>query len=611
MSQSASRRTAAAVLLSLALLLQACGAGSATNPPDASAPAGSGSAGGSPGTTTLPSARPEPPLPADIPTAALTVQVGDVIASAEVTQEDGGWIMGTEADGTTYTLAVEPGSVTRDVTIGIRPLHGSSELGTIVAGADLTPAGLRLLRPAQLTIEGPQIKAGWAALDYRGDPSTARARLVMGAYPEAGFATLFVSHFSGSVAVDLGSSANQLYDKWATTRGDDTPTGRQAAAEVRYAAANMAEQTGTISTDTAAGIRDRATAEWIAAERDRLATDPEMLATADGGRPEDIDVLSAEVGRIIDFEAKRTAAGDSSSLGNLAPVVDVLVRYESAITTKVLNSDALKNAADSGRVADVGQILDLFQLVIGLDRQIQLLGGLETPSLAKMFDLLGRVRSALLKTCKEAPVDPGLILGLERMVQLLGAGTEVSFADIAECAGLMPRPTPQAGIHRITGQVTLDITERGGNHAHAVFEFFILEDVTGSLVFGPGSRGKADWTLAVASEGCPTSGSSSGTICTMNNEVVHELSEQNPDSAGLPLFKEPDLQLLFVTVPRFQRGTGYKGVPCMFPTTSLSCGYSAFTGKLVHANPYEWSFSCSSDDQGEFWSTGGRLLANW
>ena len=41
--------------------------------------------------------------------------------------------------------------------------------------------------------------------------------------------------------------------------GDDTPTGRQAAAEVRYGAATAAEQSGKISPETAAGIRERAT----------------------------------------------------------------------------------------------------------------------------------------------------------------------------------------------------------------------------------------------------------------------------------------------------------------------------------------------------------------
>lgn len=609
MHHPAHRRTAAAVLTSLILVLEACGTGSAPPAPSAPVPTGSGVAIGETGTSELPSIRPPLPLPADIPTAVLTAEAGDVIATGTVTPEDGGRITGTDADGTVYTLRVEPFSVTTDVTIGIRPLHGTTELGTIVAGADLMPAGLRLLRPAELTIESPGIQAGWAAFDYRGDPSTATAHLVTDGYPEAEFVILLVPHFSGSVAVDLGKDAGSLYDKWATTRGDDTPTGRQAAAEVRYGAATMAEQSGRISPETANGIRDRATSDWIAAERDRLATDPEMVAIADGGRPEDVEALSAEVGRIIEFEARRAAVGDES--GNLAAVVDVLVRYETAITTKVLNSAELQAAADSGRVSDIGQILDLFQLIAGLDRQIQLLGGLETPGTAKMFDLLARVRTGLLRTCKEAPVDPLLILGLDRFVQLLGAGTDVSFADIADCAGLANQPTPRAGLHRITGQITLDYTSRRGDHARAVFELVILEGITGTLAFGPGSKGKVDWTLTEPWEGCPAAGSSSVTIGTMNNEVVHELSEPDPGTTGLPLRRGADLAILGLSVPIFQKGTGLRDVGCMFPEVSLNCGYGSFTGKLVHANPSEWSFSCSSNEQDEFWSTGGRLIATW
>ena len=296
----------------------------------------------------------------------------------------------------------------------------------------------------ELWIESPDIPAGWAAFDYRGDPSTARGRLVMDGYPEAEFVSLLVPHFSGSVAVDLGSNAGALYEKWSGTKGDDTPTGRQAAAEVRYGAATMAEQAGRISPETSAGIRERATLEWIAAEGDRLANDPSMQAMAKGSRPQDIDTLSAEVGRVLEFEARRTAAGDESSLGAMEGIIDVMVRYETAITKNVLDSKAIKDAAKSGRVSDLEMFTELFRVVIGLDRQIQLLGGPETPSFAKIFDLLGVIRAGLLKSCKDAPLDPALILGLERQVQLLGGAPELSFNDILKCVGPLVGPTPRA-----------------------------------------------------------------------------------------------------------------------------------------------------------------------
>lgn len=291
--------------------------------------------------------------------------------------------------------------------------------------------------------------------------------------------------------------------------------------------------------------------------------------------------------------------------------MDVLVRYEAAITTKVLDSAELLQQADSGRVSDIGRILDLLTLIAGLDRQIQLLGGNETSGLAKVFDLLARVRTALLRTCKEAPVDPLLILGLERMVQLLGVAAAVDFSEIAECAGLTNQPTPRAGVRRITGQVTMDYTDPlRGDHARAIFEFAIVEDETGLLVFGPGSRGKVDWTLAEPWEGCPASASSSATIGSMNNQVLSPMSEPNPDTTGLVLLHDADL-LLKLSIPGFQKGTGIGGVTCDFPRTDLGCGYSPFMGKLVHDNPYEWSFACSSQDGGGFWSTEGRLIATW
>ena len=611
MNQSASSRTVAAVLTSMALLLGACGPG----PGPAASPSGTATPSGSAvavegGASTLPSSRPEAPLPADIPTAALTAQVADAVATGEVTPEDGGQISGMDDSGAYYTLDVDPWSVTAPVTMTIRPLHGSTELGAIVAGADLEPAGLRLLRPATLSIEIPMTQeppVGLATFDYHGDPATARARLVIGTTPEAGYVTLLVSHFSGSVAVDLGSGANQLYDKWAATKGDDTPAGRQAAAEVRYAAADAAERSGRVSPETADGIRDRATSDWVAAERDRLATDPEMLQTADGGRPEDLDALGAEIGRIIEFEARRTAAGDTSTAASLTPVIDVLVRYENAITTKVLNSEALGKKADSGRVSDASEILDLFQVIAGVERQIQLLGGPEMAGLAKMFDLLTRLHAGLVKSCKDAPIDPQLILGLSRMVQLIGMGNEMTFDDLSGCFPLPNRPTPPTGIHRITGQIALDYSSERGDHARAVFELSIIETVA----IGPGSKAKVDWTLGEPWEGCPAAGSWSGTIGTMSNEQVDPQSEQNPDVTGLPMAHASDLEISGLGVPLFQKGTGLRGVACMFPSLGLSCGYTSFVGKLVHDNPYEWSFSCSSDSQGKFWSTGGRLLASW
>jgi hypothetical protein len=84
-------------------------------------------------------------------------------------------------------------------------------------------------------------------------------------------------------------------------------------------------------------------------------------------------------------------------------VVDVLARYEAAVVSKVLGSADLMKKADSGLVSDIGELRNLLQLVVGLDRQLQLLGGIETEGMAKILDLLAHIRAALLKSCAEAP----------------------------------------------------------------------------------------------------------------------------------------------------------------------------------------------------------------
>jgi hypothetical protein len=180
-----------------------------------------------------------------------------------------------------------------------------------------------------------------------------------------------------------------------------------------------------------------------------------------------------------------------------------------------------------------------------------------------------------------------------------------------ECAGLANQPTPPVGLHRITGQITLDYTSSRGDHAHAVFELVILEEMGGSLAFASGSTGKVDWTLAEPWEGCPAAGSSTATIGTLIGETVSPLSEPNPGTIGLPMLRDADMEIFGLGMPGFQKGFGNHQVMCLFPSVALRCGYTSFIGKLVHANPYEWSFSCSAAEQDEFWSTGGRLLATW
>jgi hypothetical protein len=320
------------------------------------------------------------------------------------------------------------------VTVELRPLTGTSALGRVIAGADLTPAGLRLAEPATLTVQGLAVPPTVVALEYRGEAPGAAARLVIGPGTGDGTLAFSVAHFSGNVAVDVGSDANALFEKWSASRGGDTPDGRQAAAETRYAAADLAERNGRISAETADAIQARAMVEWMEAEADRLATDPELAKTAERGDPRDLDVIDAEISRILQVEHQLAVLGDETRTDGLVKVVETLQAYEAAIIDKVMDSQRIQDAASSGRVSDMGEVLDLIGVVLTLERRITLLGGEGSDVMVKVLKLLESLRTGLLASCAKAPLDPAIVLGLERMVQLLGGQGGSSIAEVLECA---------------------------------------------------------------------------------------------------------------------------------------------------------------------------------
>lgn len=424
------------LLVALAAVLTACGgpAPAATVAPPASvAPVGSAGGGLA---TPAPATSPSPAaLPDDIPRATLDVTVAADAGSGEVTPERGGTITTTTPDGVTWTLVVGPWAVRAPVTVELRPITGDSTLGHVVAGVDLAPAGLRLGEPATLTAEGLAVPLTVVALEYGGEADGADARLVIGPGATGTSLRFSVAHFSGNVAVDVGTDANGLYERWSAARGDDSALGRQAAAETRYAAADLAERNGRISADTARGIKDRAKAEWLQAEADRLTGDPSLTKLAESGDPRDLDVVGAEVAKILEVEHQLAVLGDEFPGDGMAKVIETLQAYEAAIVTKVIDSPRIQDAARSGLVSDTGEIFDLIGVVLTLERQIALLGEEGSDVMAKVLGLLESMRSGLLASCAKAPLDPSIVLGLERIVQLLGgtAGT-ASIADVLKCA---------------------------------------------------------------------------------------------------------------------------------------------------------------------------------
>jgi hypothetical protein len=423
-----------------------------------------------PAPVTSPAASSDAPLPIDIPTAALDVALSDVVATGEVTPEHGGTITGATADGATWTLAVEPWAVRTPVTVELRPLSGGSGLGRIVAGVDLAPAGLRLAQPATLTVTGIDVPQGVVALEYRGAAAGAAARLVIGPGIADRSMTFSVVHFSGNVAVDVGSDANTLYEKWSGSRGGDTPEGRQAAAETRYAAAELARRNGQISQETAEGIESRARIEWMEAESDRLATDPALARLAESGDPRDLDVIDTEIGRILQVEHELALLGDTTRTEAFGKVVGTLAAYEAAIVSKVVDSQRIQDAATSGRVSDIGEILDLASVVLTLEHRLQVLGAQDSGAGAKILRLFEQMAAGLLASCRKAPLDPAIVLGLQRLVTLLGGTAGATMTQVLECTEpqgwqIEAADTFISGVARICAGNPLDIDPATGEAA--------------------------------------------------------------------------------------------------------------------------------------------------
>lgn len=547
-------------------------------------------------------------LPADIPTSTLDVTIGDVVASGEVTPEGGGSISGTDDDGRIYTLYVEPGAVMDPVTVEIRPLSGSTELGPIVAGADFAPAGLELLLPALFTIEDVETPASLASFDYQGEAQGADARLVIGPALEDGAMYFVVSHFSGTVAVDVGSNANQLFDKWSATRGDDSVSGRQAAAEARYAAADLAERTSHISPETADGIKGRALEDWMSAEVDRLAQDSKFTKMVDSGDPRDLEALTVEAARILQVDQTRRAMGDTTQNEGLIKVIEIVTRYEAAMTTKTLDSKRIQDMSKSGRVSDLAELMDLFQTINSLQRQIGLLGEGGGASMAKLVDLLVHIRDGLLASCKQAPLDPSILLQFARVSALLGnEGFDLS--EVLTCVPDTSGPTRPTSDVAIDGTITYDETEihEGSppNTWHVVVDAKIRQSGGGPLVFASGSSVTVTWTGRGGGYfDCPTSASWTTGLGSLSGEGWDALSDPASGATGIvSASAAAELSLDIST------GGHYDTENCHVPGTSLDCPLKGrLTGKLVGSRPRDWSFSCSDDSDGRFVSVGGHFV---
>jgi hypothetical protein len=135
--------------------------------------------------------------------AKVTPHLADANAVSQlVTAAAGGTLTATGPDGSTYKLDIPAGALASDTTIKMTPVASIDGLPftAAVAGVDLQPEGLALLKPARLTVTpahappaGRQVTVGWHAggQDLHLQPTSNEKGFVFG-----------IEHFSGYEVAD-------------------------------------------------------------------------------------------------------------------------------------------------------------------------------------------------------------------------------------------------------------------------------------------------------------------------------------------------------------------------------------------------------------------------
>jgi hypothetical protein len=162
----------------------------------------------------------------------IAVTPDTALAVTQTIPAEGGVLSVTAPNGTHFTLAIPANALLSEEEIVMTPLKSASGLplsGGLVAGVQLAPEGLRLMRPATLAIEGapdidPQLQA--IGFGYHGNGSEFHLRPLTQGHNRF---SLEVMHFSGygivaGTAVEIVTQAIQH----APTAPDDSTV--QAAA---------------------------------------------------------------------------------------------------------------------------------------------------------------------------------------------------------------------------------------------------------------------------------------------------------------------------------------------------------------------------------------------
>ncbi|MGZ4293907.1 MAG: hypothetical protein ACXVRM_06665 [Solirubrobacteraceae bacterium] len=182
------------------------------------------------------SAVPLPVLAKPSPRSVTVATDAGHAASLLTTASDGGTLTATGADGSTYALTVPAGALASDETITLTPVSALTGLraGAPAAGAQISPDGLALLKPATLTITpahpvpvADQIGYFWHA--------TGRESGLYPPDPDPKSFTLTLNHFSGYELVDGNRVARKQLANQPTDLQERYADWVQAVADLRAA----------------------------------------------------------------------------------------------------------------------------------------------------------------------------------------------------------------------------------------------------------------------------------------------------------------------------------------------------------------------------------------
>jgi hypothetical protein len=276
------------------------------------------------------------------------------------------------------------------------------------------------------------------------------------------------------------------------------------------------------------------------------------------------------------------------------------------MTTKILDSDRVQKMSKSGRLSDLAELMDLFQVMISVHREIGLMRE-DAPSGAKLTELLVQIRDGLLASCKQAPLDPAILLGFVRDTALL-ANDDVTFAEVLSCVPDKTGPRQPTSDAAIDGTLTYDETrthEGGPPDTWHVVVDAKLRQSGGSMVFASGSDVTVAWTGAGGGFfDCPTSASWTTGLGSLSGEGWDQLSDPNSGATGIASPGAAAELPLAISIDAH-----YATQDCLVPGTSLDCPSNGrLIGKLVGSSPRDWSFSCSDDSNGRFVSVGGHFV---